>query len=85
MGSRMACQGDLEERARLLEMSDAAGLSKEVPRRPRQLADKHLGSRAGHACALAAVERHQPHLLQGAQGFPHGGAADPILLHQLAL
>ena len=83
--SRIARQADLEEGARFLEVAHAVGRPQQVPRRAGQRFEDDLRSRLRHARALAAVDRHQSHLLQREQRLAHGRAADAELLHQIAL
>ena len=82
---RVARQPDLEEGARLLEVAHAVGRTQQVPRRAGQRFEDHLRRRLGDARPLAAVDRHQSHLLQREQGLAHRRPADAELLHQLAL
>lgn len=81
----VARQADLEEGARLLEMPYAVRRQQQMPRRAGQGFEDDLGRRLGNARALAAVDRHQPHLLQREQRLAHRGTADAELLHQVAL
>ena len=81
----VARQADLEEGARLLEVTHAIGRPQQVSRRTGQRFEDHLGRGLSDASALAAVDRHQSHLLQREQRLAHRRPADAELLHQIAL
>ena len=82
---RVTREADLEEGARLLEVTHAIGRPQQVSRRTGQRFEDHLGRGLSDASALAAVDRHQSHLLEREQRFAHRRPADAELLHQFAL
>jgi len=82
---RVARQADLEEGARFLEVAHAVGRAQQVARGTGQRLENDLGRGLGDARALAAVDRHQAHLLQREQRLAHRRPADAELLHQIAL
>lgn len=82
---RVAREAGLEEDPRLLEVADPVRRRQEMTRRPGERFENDLGRRLGDPRPLAAVDRHQPHLLQRKQRLAHGRSADAELLHQLAL
>lgn len=78
-------EADLEEETRLLKVADAVGRCQEMSRRAGQRLEDNLRRRLRDPRPLAAVDRHQPHLLQREQRFAHRRPADAEVPHQLAL
>ncbi len=80
----MACEADLEEQARILEILHTTRRADHVPRGAGKRVDDELRGGLGDAGALAGADLDQPHFPQVEQRLAHGRTPDAEMAHQLA-